>query len=307
MPVVVVSSPKVVVGLTLVDVVLDVVVTVWPVTCPLALLSPVATWNSSAARETAAKPYSTHVDPVAGRQTGPPLPHRPLRPRIRRVTFASSTVARPGCAGPTFGKRSYSPWRSGRGNPIRAAPPGTARAPTSPSSPSAPRRWSCACSTTATRTRVELHEVHRPRMARLRPRRRPGPPLRVSASTAPTTPAGDCASTPPSCCSTPTPGPSTAGSTGDDSVFGYVVRSDDDVAEPDGLGSPRPAVGRLGPPVFRGATTTRPRTPWHETVIYETHVKGMTARHPRRARGAARHLRRAWPPRPWSTTSPASV
>ena len=31
---------------------------------------------------------------------------------------------------------------------------------------------------------------------------------------------------------------------------------------------------------------------WHETVIYETHVKGFTKRHPGRARGPARHLRR---------------
>ena len=34
-----------------------------------------------------------------------------------------------------------------------------------------------------------------------------------------------------------------------------------------------------------------PATPLHETVIYETHVKGFTKRHPERARGPARHLR----------------
>ena len=35
-----------------------------------------------------------------------------------------------------------------------------------------------------------------------------------------------------------------------------------------------------------------PRTPWQDTVIYETHVKGFTKLHPERARGPARHVRR---------------
>ena len=43
-----------------------------------------------------------------------------------------------------------------------------------------------------------------------------------------------------------------------------------------------------------GATTSRPACRWDETVIYETHVRGITMRHPRRARAAARHLRRRW-------------
>jgi isoamylase len=38
-----------------------------------------------------------------------------------------------------------------------------------------------------------------------------------------------------------------------------------------------------------------PRTPWHETVIYELHVKGFTAQHPT-CPPAARHLRRARDP-----------
>ena len=37
------------------------------------------------------------------------------------------------------------------------------------------------------------------------------------------------------------------------------------------------------------------RTPWNQTVIYETHVKGFTMLRPGRARGPARHVRRAWP------------
>ena len=36
-----------------------------------------------------------------------------------------------------------------------------------------------------------------------------------------------------------------------------------------------------------------PRTPWHETVIYELHVKGFTQQHPECPGEAARHLCRA--------------
>ena len=39
-----------------------------------------------------------------------------------------------------------------------------------------------------------------------------------------------------------------------------------------------------------------PRVALDETVIYETHVKGLTHAPPRRARGGARHLCRAGPP-----------
>ncbi len=41
-----------------------------------------------------------------------------------------------------------------------------------------------------------------------------------------------------------------------------------------------------------------PRRRWTETVIYETHVKGFTMRHPGGPRGPARHLRRRSPPTP---------
>ncbi len=50
-----------------------------------------------------------------------------------------------------------------------------------------------------------------------------------------------------------------------------------------------------------------PNTPLHETVIYETHVKGFTKRHPGGARGPARHLRRASPTPRRSSTSRTSA
>ena len=49
-----------------------------------------------------------------------------------------------------------------------------------------------------------------------------------------------------------------------------------------------------------------PHTPLDETVIYETHVKGLTQRHPDVPEELARHLRGAGPSRPywaiWSTS-----
>ena len=50
-------------------------------------------------------------------------------------------------------------------------------------------------------------------------------------------------------------------------------------------------------PYFDWEGDRRPRTPWHETVIYEVHVKGATCSTPTSTRGAARHLRRPRPPR----------
>ena len=81
----------------------------------------------------------------------------------------------------------------------------------------------------------------------------------------------------------------------------------------------RPRAGRRGrrrrdPEVRRrrralrlGGRSRSPRTPWHETVIYEAHVKGFTKRMPGRARGPARHVRAASPPRRRSSTCRASA
>ncbi|MSO49166.1 MAG: glycogen debranching enzyme GlgX [Acidobacteria bacterium] len=46
-------------------------------------------------------------------------------------------------------------------------------------------------------------------------------------------------------------------------------------------------LGVVIDPAFDWADDRPPRTPWHETVIYEAHVKGLTARHPE----IPRHLR----------------
>ena len=40
-------------------------------------------------------------------------------------------------------------------------------------------------------------------------------------------------------------------------------------------------------PFFQWASDRAPRTPYHETVIYEAHVKGMTQTHPASPRSCA--------------------
>ncbi|MGI9022899.1 MAG: glycogen debranching protein GlgX [Acidimicrobiales bacterium] len=63
-------------------------------------------------------------------------------------------------------------------------------------------------------------------------------------------------------------------------VFGYKVGGGGD-----GVADPRdsaPHVPRavVADPQFPWGDDHRPTTPWHDTVIYEAHVKGFTARHP---------------------------
>jgi glycogen operon protein len=70
----------------------------------------------------------------------------------------------------------------------------------------------------------------------------------------------------------------------DDSVFGYRV-SPDTAAGDDHVPDPRDSAPHVPKSVvadtlFPWGDDQRPRTPWHETVIYETHVKGFTRRHP---------------------------
>ena len=57
-------------------------------------------------------------------------------------------------------------------------------------------------------------------------------------------------------------------------------------------------------PAFTWGDDRPPRTPWSRTVIYECHVRGLTKLPSRRARAAARHLPRA---RPWTPSSSTCV
>jgi glycogen operon protein len=61
----------------------------------------------------------------------------------------------------------------------------------------------------------------------------------------------------------------------DDSIF--CPRDDGGTAVDSGPFMPKSVVAN---PYFDWADDRHPRTPWHETIVYETHVKGLTMRHP---------------------------
>ena len=65
----------------------------------------------------------------------------------------------------------------------------------------------------------------------------------------------------------------------DDAVFGYVVGGTDD--HPDSRDSARHVPkGVVADALFPWGDDQLPRREWHDTIIYEVHVKGFTARHP---------------------------
>ncbi|AHG89780.1 glycogen debranching enzyme GlgX [Gemmatirosa kalamazoonensis] len=74
----------------------------------------------------------------------------------------------------------------------------------------------------------------------------------------------------------------------DDALFAYRVGGAREDLEPDDRDS-APFVPKcvVVDPTFAWGDDRAPRTPWNRTVIYECHVKGMTARHP----GVPAHLR----------------
>src|SRR5215208_4212256 len=67
----------------------------------------------------------------------------------------------------------------------------------------------------------------------------------------------------------------------DDSVFGYTIGSDAaDLSVDERDSAPYIPKCVVVDPAFSWGDDTRPRTPWHKTLIYELHVKGFTMRHP---------------------------
>ena len=67
----------------------------------------------------------------------------------------------------------------------------------------------------------------------------------------------------------------------DDAVYGYVVdHPEGDLKADPRDNAPFAPLAAVLDPAFEWGHDAPPRTPWHETVIYEVHVKGFTARHP---------------------------
>jgi isoamylase len=67
--------------------------------------------------------------------------------------------------------------------------------------------------------------------------------------------------------------------TWDDSLFGYKVGSDDLSFDERDNAAFCP-LGSVLETAFTWGEDRPPRTPWHKTVIYECHVRGLTMRHP---------------------------
>jgi glycogen operon protein len=67
----------------------------------------------------------------------------------------------------------------------------------------------------------------------------------------------------------------------DDAMFGYRIGDPaQDLSLDDRDSAPFAPLGAVVDPSFSWDGDRPLRTPWHETVIYEAHVKGFTARHP---------------------------
>ena len=66
-----------------------------------------------------------------------------------------------------------------------------------------------------------------------------------------------------------------------DEMFGYRVgHADQDLAFDDRDSAPFAPLAAVVDPAFTWGDDCPPRTPWHNTVIYEMHVRGFTMRHP---------------------------
>lgn len=66
-----------------------------------------------------------------------------------------------------------------------------------------------------------------------------------------------------------------------DAMFGYRLGSPEmDLAQDDRDNAPYAPLGVVIDPSYHWGGDRPPKTPWAETVIYETHVRGMTMKHP---------------------------
>ena len=178
---------------------------------------------------------------------------------------------------------------------------GRARASISRCSPPTPPRSSSACSTmTATREieRIELPEYTDEVWHGYLPDARPGHGLRLSRARPLRAGRRAIASIRTSCCSIPMPRQLVGELNWDPALFGYTIGSpDDDLSFDERDSAPFMPKCRVIDPAFTWGDERRPQIPWERTIIYETHVRGFTMRHPARAGGAARHLRRPDAPR----------
>ena len=155
-------------------------------------------------------------------------------------------------------------------------------------------------------TRVDLPEVTALCWHVLPAEIRPGPALRLSRSRALGTRARPVVQPAQAAAWIPTRRPSRGMWDWNEAVFPYHF------AEPENSKNdldsapfcPRSIVIN---PYFDWGHDRRPNTPWHKTVVYETHVKGFTKRHPDIPERAARNAMPGWPTRSRSNTCSGSA
>ena len=128
-----------------------------------------------------------------------------------------------------------------------------------------------------------------------------GPALRLPGARPVGTRTRGTGAIPTSCCWIPTRRRSTATWAWHESMFPYHFDN------PDGSKNDLDSAAHMPKSVvvdqaFDWEGDAPPRTPWHKTIVYETHVKGFTMRTPEAAGARARHLRRPRQSRHRSTT-----
>ena len=89
-------------------------------------------------------------------------------------------------------------------------------------------------------------------------------------------------------------------------LFGYRIESGDDLTFDERDSAPFIMKARVIDPAFTWGRDRRPNIPWEKTVLYETHVRGFTMRHPA-VPEALRGPMRASPARRSSIMSPPSA
>ncbi len=198
------------------------------------------------------------------------------------------------------------PWRSGLERHTPSGRRMTAAGSTSRCSPRSPTGSSCASSTTtAPRRALDLPEVDGFVWHGYVPGSSPGQRYgyRVHGPYEPEQRAPLRRRT--SCSSTHTPRPSRARSRTTRRSSPTTSRTRRSVNTDDSLG--KTLLGVVTSPYFDWGHDRPPRHGYHESVIYEAHVKGLTMTHPDIPRGDPRHLRGHRPPGRSSTTSPSSA
>jgi hypothetical protein len=235
---------------------------------------------------------------------------RPCQPRPRAVivhhlpplaTVFFEWTAEPPAGRPPRIKMPAAALEPGRPWPLGAQVDATAASTSRSSRPRQRHRAVPVRRRRAESWRAAAAGAQRRRLARLPGRRRRRAWSTACAPTAPGGPTAATASTRTSCCSTPGRARSSAhASTGTGRTSAPTASAPQHMDTRDNAAALK---ARVVDDRFDWQGDRPPRTPLADSVLYELHVRGFTKLHARRARAAARHLRRLASRRRWRTSS----